>query len=181
MKTTTVLLLSVALIACNKNTNEEPKKNNLLLAENVWSILPIETDTVWSGSDLTNAANKFDREKLITSITHAVLAGKLKAYSNYPDQELSVKEVENILVSWDSSATTEDPNKPGTMITSAIKYELSVSSIPYLKFNEKIEMDTLTYSLSKKVSYATLYIYKSTETGETKGARKLFDVQFNDK
>lgn len=180
MKKTALLIIISSLVACNNKTSEDPKSNNLLLAENVWSTLPLETETVWEKSDLTNAANKFDREKLIGSITGALLTGKLKAYTNYPNQELSLKEIENILVSWDSTNVTEDPLKPGTMTISPIKYELSAMSFPYLKFNEKIELDTLTYSISKKVSYATLYIYKSTETGETVGIKKLFDVKFND-
>ena len=159
---------------------EESKNSKLVWADNVWSTLPLETDTVWEGTDFTNASNTFDREKLVSSITKAVLAGKLKAYSDFPNKALSVKEVQNILVKWDSTATSEDPNNPGVFISAPIKMEIDSWSIPYIKFNEKIELDTLTYTLSKKTSYITLFNYKRTEKGETVGIKKLFDVQFNE-
>ncbi len=159
---------------------EESKNSKLVWADNVWSTLPLEKDTVWEGTDFTNASNTFDREKLVSSITNAVLAGKLKAYSDFPNKALSVKEVQNILVKWDSTATSEDPNNPGVFISAPIKMEIDSWSIPYIKFNEKIELDTLTYTLSKKTSYITLFNYKRTEKGETVGIKKLFDVQFNE-
>ena len=180
MKTITFLFCLTALLACNKNMKEESKNSKLVWADNVWSTLPLEADTVWEGTDFTNASNTFDREKLVSSITKAVLAGKLKAYSDFPNKALSVKEVQNILVKWDSTATCEDPNNPGVFISAPIKMEIDSWSIPYIKFNEKIELDTLTYTLSKKTSYITLFNYKRTEKGETVGIKKLFDVQFNE-
>jgi hypothetical protein len=175
---TTLSILSI-LFACNKAPVEETKNNKLVWAENVQSSLPFETDTIWDQSDLTNASNKFDRKKLISSITKAVLAGKIKAYRDFPNEELSAADVDHILVKWDSTAHIEDPEHPGTFISAPIKMEITSQNMPFIKFTEKIEFDTLDYSISKKVSLVSLYGYKCTETGATIGAMKLFDVKLN--
>jgi hypothetical protein len=179
-KITCIIVLLAFILACNKNKDTATKSNESLWAENVVTILPFETDTVWDKSDLTNASNKFDREKIISSIRNAVLSGKLKAYSNYPNEELTVKQVQNIFVKWDSTVTAEDPNNPGSFIPAPVKMEITADEIPYIEFNEKIQLDTITYSISKKVSYITLYSYKFTESGYVIGVRKLFDVKLND-
>src|ERR1035437_7862521 len=114
MKKTAILLLFTSIVACNKNTNQETKKSKVLWAETVQSSVPLVRDTLWNEADW-KAAYKYDKEKIFSSTTHAVLAGKLKAYSDYPGKELTLKEFNNILVSWDSTHLTEDANNPGVM------------------------------------------------------------------
>lgn len=184
MKYTLLLFISAILFACNTAEVKEEvvKNNNLVLAEDVQTILPLEKDTslTWAQADFTNAFAKFDENKLFTSITKAVLAGKIKAYSEYPDNELTPAQVDKMLVSWDSTAMAEDPNHPGTMVSAPIKFEISSWSVPQIRFHEKIELDTVTNVLHKTISYITLYVFKQTETGAIVGHKKLFDVKFND-
>lgn len=179
MKKTAILLLFTALVACNKNTNQETKNNKVLWAETVQSSVPLVKDSAWNKTDW-NAVYKYDKEKIYTSITHGVLSGKLKAYDNYPGKELTLKEFNNILVKWDSTNQVEDPNNPGKIITAPIKFEITSEDIIQLIFNEKIELDTVSYSLNKKVSSVTFITNKYTETGEIIGKRKIFEVKLND-
>ena len=171
------------LFACNKaEVKEEVKYNNLVLAEDIQTILPLEKDTSlnWEHADFTNASVKFDEKVLFSTITKAVLNGKIKAYSEYPDKELTPAQVDKMLASWDSTAMAEDPNHPGVMVSAPMKFEISYWSVPQIRFHEKIELDTVTNVLHKTTSHITLYIFKQTETGEIVGHKKLFDVKFNE-
>lgn len=183
MKHLTFLFLATTLWACNKTeVKEEVKNNNLVLAEDIQTILPLEKDTTlrWNRADFTNAFVKFDEKLLFSTITKAVLDGKVKAYSEYPDKELTPSQVDKMLVSWDSTAQVEDPNHPGTFVSAPLKFEISSWSIPQIRFHEKIELDTVTNVLRKTTSHITVYVFTQTETGEIVGHKKLFDVKFND-
>ncbi len=180
MKKIIVLIaLTTTLFACNKPAAEETNKNTLTLAENAYTVLPLETEQGWSTSSQLNADNKMDRKKIFSSLIDAVLAGKLKAYLNFPESELTANEVQAILVQWDSTHTVEDPNNPGTMISAPMKYEISASNTTQLIFNETIMLDTVSYAINKKVSYVTLCTSKMTNTGEIIGIKKVFDVKMN--
>ena len=184
MKYSLLLFISTVLYACNGTEVKEAvlKNNNLVLAEDIQTILPLEKDTSlnWAQADFTNAFAKFDENKLFTTITKAVLDGKVKAYSEYPDKELSVDQVNKMLVSWDSTAQAEDPNHPGTFVSAPLKFVVSSWNVPQIRFHEKIELDTVTNVLHKTTSHISLYIFKQTESGEIVGHTKLFDVKFND-
>ena len=181
MKKIIFLFLITAAIACTNATKQEIKSNNnLVLAESIQSILPLEADTVWDGSDLTNAKCKFDREKVFSSIISGVLSGKLQAYANYPDQMLSIDNVQHILVQWDSTNMAEDVHHPGFMVSAPIKKDIGAFNVPQIKFHEKIEMDTIAGTISKKVSYITLYTYMTDAKGDLNGIMKVFDVKLND-
>lgn len=179
MKKIAILLVSAALLGCNKNTNQETKNTKVLWAETVQSNVSLVRDSLWDEADW-NAINKYDKEKIFSSITQAVLSGKLKAYFDYPSSELTIKEFNNILVQWDSTNQMEDPKNPGTMITAPMKMELTSDDIVQLRFNEKIELDTISYTLNKKVSFITFLTYKTANTGEILGLKYLFDVKLND-
>lgn len=167
------------LYACDKKVENSAieKKQGLVWAENVTTIMPMETDTLWDNADFTNASNKFDREKLFNSITKALINGTLKAYSDFPKGELSTKEIENILVKWDT-VKIQDP-ATGNWMAAPLKEEISGWRIPVIQFNETIELDTMNYSINKKVSFITLIVFKMTETGVVIGKQKLFDVKLN--
>lgn len=177
----TILLLFTALFACKQYTNAQVTKNNKVLwAAKAQSTLPLVRDTLWNAADW-NATYKYDKARIFTSVTRAVTSGKLKAFYDYPDGELTLKEFNNILVQWDSTNQIEDPKNPGSMITSALKKELKSDDIVQLKFNEKIELDTVSYVLNKKVSTVAFFTYKYDETGEkVLGLKKIFDVKFNE-
>ncbi len=183
MKYSLILFISTIFFACNKTEvkEEAPKNNNLVLAEDIQTILPLEKDTswAWGSSDFTNISANFDPEKIFSSITKSILSGKIKAYSDYPTKELTVNEVSKILVSWDSTATVEHPDHPGTVVSAPLKSEITAWDVPQIRFHETMELDTVTNILHKKTSYITLYTFKYAESGGVVGIRKLFDVKFN--
>lgn len=182
MKKTAILLLFTALLACNKNTNQETKNTKVLWAENVQSNVTLVRDSLWSEYDWYSAY-KYNKGEIFSSITQAVYSGKLTAYYDYlsyPLSVITVKEFNNILVQWDSTAVVEDPNEPGTMIFAPIKMEIVPDDIVQLRFNEKIELDTLSYILIKKVSSVSIFANKTNDYGEVVGIKHLFDVKFND-
>ena len=135
------------------------------------STLPNETN--W------HATYQYDREIFLSSITQLVLSGKLKAYAYDTGEELTVKEFKDILFRSDTTLFA-DPNNPETIISAPV----STLNHKYyqIKCNEKIELDTLSHTLSAKISTITFFTYKYTETGKIvyESMRKLFDVKFND-
>lgn len=180
MKKTAILLSFAALAACTKPADKETINNKILLAENVQSNTLVAPDTTWD-KKAWNSLYKYDNKLILNTIANGVRAGKLKVYSDLsrPDSELSVKEFDNLLVQWDSTATTEDPNNPGNFIASPIKYEMAPEDIIQLRFNEKIEMDTVTYTFHKTVSSVTFITYKYGESGDVLGLKSLFEVKLN--
>ena len=67
------------------------------------------------------------------------------------------------------------------MIFAPMKRELTADDIVQLKINEKIELDTVSYILNKKVYSISFFTYKYDETGEViLGFKKIFDVKFNE-
>ncbi|MCC6838439.1 MAG: hypothetical protein IT234_07880 [Bacteroidia bacterium] len=179
MKTLKISLFiaAIVLVACKNEVKVEEKDSSVVWAENAFFEFPMEKDSLMNSyPNLSNASNSFDREKIFKSITDAVMSGKMKAYKNYPNDALSVDDVKNILVKWDT-AQIENPEKPGEFVLAPLKSEITSFHIPLLKFNETVSFDTLSYSIKKTVSYVSLYTYKMTETGETVGVAKLFDVK----
>lgn len=167
-----------ALIACNKNTKQETQNTKVLWAENLQSVVPMERDPLWT-EDEWKAVYKYDKEKIFSSITNAVLAGKLKAYADYPGTAYTVSEFKNILVQFDT-ANVVDPNNPGNITISPVKRGLTSADIVQLRFNEKITLDTALFILSNQVSYITFLSKKYNEVGELLGLKKLFDVKLNE-
>lgn len=180
MKKITFLLICTAFIACTKSTDEKNSKSKIVLAENIQSIVPLLPDSTWDEASW-NALYKCDREKIYGTIVKGVLDGKLKAYSDVstPETQLSTQEFTNILVQWDSTAQTEDPKNPGKMISAPIKFELTGEGVVQLRFNEKIEMDTVSYTLHRTASSVAFISYMQTETGEIMGLKHLFDVKLD--
>ncbi len=184
MKYSIFCLFLLTLFACSQPSSEEGKplkSSKLKWADNIQTIMPLETDTGWHDQpDLLNQALKPEKEKLFRSVIDAVFAGKLTAYENYPGTALTPEEAKVKIIQWDSTAMCEDPNNPGVMVSCPIKSEITSEFLTRIKFNETIELDTVNYSLSKKVSFITLYTYKFTETGRVVGMRKIFDVKMNE-
>jgi hypothetical protein len=172
-----LLIAATVLVACKNEVKVEEKDNSIVWAENAFFEFPMEKDSsMHSFANLSNAQNSFDREKIFKAITEAIIAGKMKAYKNYPNDALSVDDVKKILVKWDT-VQVENPDKPGEFVLAPIKSEIEAYHVPLLKFNESISFDTLSYSIKKNVSYVSFYTYKMTEIGGVVGVVKLFDVK----
>lgn len=180
MKKKFILFLLTAIIACNNKTKQETKNNSLVWADNVESTVPMVKDTLWNKEDWEKTF-RYDKKAIFASVTNGILSGKLKAYSSYPDGELTTTEFKSIIEKWDSTATVEDTNNPGTMINAPILMKLTADDIVQLRFNEKVELDTVGYTINKKVSFITFIGYHiNNSTKEVDGLKKLFDVKLND-
>ena len=182
MKISIILFACIAFIACNqkgKDEQNQAKTNTIVWAETAESNLPIARDTMWS-KDEWDKAYKMDKGAIFNSVKKAVLAGKLKAYSFLRDEPLTIAEFNSLIVRWDSTHTMEDANHPGTIVSAPIKYEVTPDDVAELRFDEKIEYDTVSNSVSKKVSAIHFVGFKINEMGEILGKKPLFDVKFPD-
>ena len=181
-KLTFILVLSVAIIACNKpanqDANKDAKSNTVLWASTVETLLPLVQDTMCD-KEYWNEIYKYDKNTMFESIKKAVLAGKLKAYGLYPIAELSIDEFKNRVEQGDSTNTFEDPNNPGTIISALLMRKIKGEDLVEMRFEERIELDTINYTLVKKVSVVSFNIYKIAGN-EIIGIKKLFDVKLND-
>lgn len=208
MNKVTILLLFSSFLANNNTTNAQVTKNHKVLwAENVQSVISLSRDTAnWSNFSaaeplpytqkqirtiLTYTAFKYDKEKIFSSITHAVLSGKLKAYSDFPTpgKVLTIKEFNDILVHWDTTdtpSTALDISNAKMLVVdvpigAAIKIEITSDDITQLKFNETIEFDTLAYTINKKVTSISFYIDKVAENGYwIDNDKEIFYVKLNE-
>ncbi len=181
MKKLTFIVLCATMIACNKSatTNSDATSNGVLWASNVETLLPMVQDTLWSKENW-DEVYKYDKKAIFESMTKAVLAGKLKAYTSYPAGELSINDFKNRIEKWDSTHMAEDPNNPGTMLSAPMLLKFQAEDIAQMRFNESMELDTVNYTLNKKVSFVTFNTYKLTDDGQIIGLYKLFDVKLND-
>ncbi len=180
MKKTIIILACFAFVACNKNEKVDQKSNAVVWAETAETTLPMTQDSLWTKEEWDKIF-KLDKAQIFNSITKAVRSGKLKActYLN-PNNDLTLPEFEAILTRWDSTHAVEDVNKPGTMIYAPVKSEIKPEDISQLRFEEKIVFDTLTNTLSKKVTTIHFIKYKLTESGEVMGQMPVFSVKFPD-
>jgi len=181
MKKLTFIVLCATIIACNKSTttNSDATSNGVLWASNVETLLPMVQDTLWSKENW-DEVYKYNKKTIFESMTKAVLAGKLKAFTAYPAGELSINDFKNRIEKWDSTHMAEDPNNPGTMLSAPLLMKVIADDIVQMRFNESMELDTVNYTLNKKVSFVTFNTYKLTEDGQIMGMYKLFDVKLND-
>ena len=185
MKKLIIPFVCFALFACNKPDEKNSSNANrytVLWAETAQTTLPLERDTVWDKADWEKTYQT-KPDVIFNSIVNAVKSQKLQAYSMYPDGPLSVKEFNSLLVSWDSTHTVEDPNNKGTIIFAPLQTSTRPEDIIQLRFDEKMEFDTVSCMLHKKVSVVHFLKYKFTETGERMermGLMHFFDVKLND-
>ncbi len=183
MKRTLIILSCVAFFACNqkgKDEQNQAKTNSIVWAETAESDLLVNWDSTRCAKDYWDEVNKIDKSKIFNSIKNAVLNKKLKAYTWYPNGEMTIAEFNAVLVQWDSTNTIEDVNHPGTIVSAPIKFELKPEDLVELRFEEKIELDTVTYTLNRKVSVIHFVGDKLSRSGEVIGKKLLFDVKLSD-
>lgn len=152
-----------------------PKKTNAqspLHIEEIQTVLFIAADSSYMNLSQIKRLNKSDADSLIQVIFNSLFSGKLIAYENYPNKELSYLEVYNKLTPWDSTHVVEHPDSPGVFVNAPIKNETNAQDIPFIIFHEVLD----TLKLERKTSYITLYRYISTQKTGITGIRKLFDI-----
>ncbi|MDO9185513.1 MAG: gliding motility protein GldN [Bacteroidia bacterium] len=124
-----------------------------------------------------------DRKSLFDVLKDgAIKEGRVKCFSPVDDEfrmELTKSEVEGLLVNWDSTNQTEDPNNPGTMMTSPLKKETTSEEITKYWIKEDWFFDKQRSVLDVRIIGLQVVIAKKTESGEDAGGDKpLFWVYF---
>ncbi|MCE9540734.1 MAG: gliding motility protein GldN [Bacteroidetes bacterium] len=129
------------------------------------------------------AAPLADRKSLFDVLKDAAIKeGRVKCFSPTDDEfriEFTKSEVEGLLVNWDSTNQTEDPNNPGTMMTSPLKKEITSEEITKYWIKEDWFFDKQRSVLDVRIIGLQVVIAKKTEGGEDAGGDKpLFWVYF---
>ncbi|MFY9310856.1 MAG: gliding motility protein GldN [Bacteroidia bacterium] len=124
-----------------------------------------------------------DRKSLFEVIRDGALkSGTVKCFNSTDDEfriEFTKSEIENMLVSWDSSATTEDPNNPGNFISAPVKNEITSDKVSKYWIKEDWFYDKQRSVLDVRIIGLLVVIPKLSESGEDQGADKpLFWVYF---
>ncbi|MES2591745.1 MAG: gliding motility protein GldN [Bacteroidota bacterium] len=124
-----------------------------------------------------------DRKSLFEVLKDGIIKeGTITAFNTIDDEfriEFTKSEIESMLVSWDSSATTEDPNNPGNMISAPVKKETTAEDITKYWIKEDWFYDKQRSVLDVRIIGLMAVVAKKTETGEDAGGDKpLFWVYF---
>lgn len=149
---------------------------------------------VWRVIDLREKMNQplfypikpiLDRKSLFDVIKDAALIdGSITCFDQpgLDDEfraEMTKSEIEVLLVKWDSTNETEDPNNPGTMIKAPIKNEVSSDKVWKYWIKEDWFFDRQRSVLDVRIIGICPLVEKLTETGEsTGGDQPLFWIYF---
>jgi len=168
-----IILVATTIVSCNQNTNHTTDKSSplLLLSNDAESVLTFDTkpDPI-TGQMKLNIYDWFRRNVLYNQITANVKSGKMKAYKNYPKDELTIDEFNTLLTNW------------YTVKSTPVSTTISGVNIARIRFHEKIEMDTTTNSIKKEISFLSFDVEKRIEnSAEVVGYKHLFDVKLNNK
>lgn len=112
----------------------------------------------------------------------ALKSGQIKCFNSGDDEfriEYTKSEVDAMLVSWDSSATTEDPNNPGQQIAAPVKNEVRAEDIFKYRIKEDWFYDKQRSVLDVRIiGLLVMTVKKDPTTGEALGDKGLFWVYF---
>ncbi len=151
---------------------------------------------VWRVIDLREKINHplyyptspiLDRKSLFDVIKDAAIkgiGGNITAFGNpaMDDEfrfELTVSEIESMLVKWDSTAMAEDPENPGTMISAPVKNVTSSDMVWKYWIKEDWFFDKQRSVMDVRIIGLCPLIEKKTEFGESTGAdQALFWIYF---
>jgi gliding motility associated protien GldN len=93
--------------------------------------------------------------------------------------DMTKSEIESMLVKWDSTAQTEDPNNPGTMISAPTKIEITTDKVWQYWVKEDWFFDKQRSVLDVRIIGLCPLVEKKTESGESTGASTpLFWIYF---
>ena len=127
----------------------------------------------------------FDRKSLFDVIKDgATIDGSITAFGSAAiDDEfrydMTKSEIDALLVKWDSTATTEDPNNPGTFIQAPTKTETTTAQVWQYWVKEDWFFDKQRSVLDVRIIGLCPLIEKKTESGESTGASTpLFWIYF---
>ncbi len=148
---------------------------------------------IWRVIDLREKLNQplyypttpiLNRKSLFDVMKDEILAGNLIAFNNpaLDDEfrlEMTIAEVNQVLVSWDSTNQVEDPNDPGVLIDAPIKMETTSDLVWKYWVKEDWFFDRQRSVMEVRILGLCPLVEKKTETGEGTGADKaLFWIYF---
>ena len=115
----------------------------------------------------------------------ALLTGDLKAFSNpaFDDEftsPMTMNEVQNLLVVWDSTHQSEDVNNPNNYITTPLKIEITASNIRQYWIKEDWFFDKQRSVMEARIIGICPLAEKLSESGDVIGVRPLFWIYFPD-
>ncbi len=117
-----------------------------------------------------------DRKSLFDVLKDAALNDSTVTCFSPVDDEfqvpLSKSEVKAILINWDSTYQTENPQNPGEMITSPIKKEITSEDITKYWIKEDWFFDKQRSVMDVRILGILAVTAKKTETGENAGGDK---------
>jgi gliding motility associated protien GldN len=202
------IVFSVVVLVANAQTTHNPNDktpppipNNQYKDRKPVPYAPLrEADVMWSKRvwrviDLREKINHplyyptspiLDRRSLFDVIKDGVRAGKLIAFNNpaLDDQfkvEMTLAEVEALLIQWDSTNEVEDPINPGVMIKAPIKNEITTDKVWKYWIKEDWFFDRQRSVMDVRIIGLCPLVEKKTESGESTGADKaLFWIYFPD-
>jgi len=124
-----------------------------------------------------------DRKSLFDVIKDGALKdGTISCFNSMDDEfriEFTKSEIQNMLASWDSTNQSEDPNNPGTFISSPLKHETNAEAITQYRIKEDWFFDKQRSVMDVRIIGLELIVAKKTESGEDAGGSKpLFWVYF---
>lgn len=115
----------------------------------------------------------------------ALLTDNLQAYSNpiFDDEftmPMTKMEIQNLLVTWDSTNQVEDVNNPGQFITVPLKKEINSVNIRQYWIKEDWYFDKQRSVMESKIIGICPLAEKVSEGGEMIGVKPLFWIYFPD-
>jgi gliding motility associated protien GldN len=172
----------------NTRTRRAISYTNLREADVMWS------KRVWRVIDLREKINHplyypdsqiLDRKSLFDVLKDGIIKeGNITAFDQplLDDEfryDMTKSEVEKLLSSWDSTASYEDPENPGSFISAPVKTEILTLNVWKYWVKEDWFFDKQRSVLDVRIIGICPIIEKKTETGESTGADKpLFYVYF---
>jgi len=203
------LALTVTLVSFNVTAQEviKPPKypDGVYTKENTRTRKAIpytalrEADVMWSKRiwrviDLREKMNHplyypdeqiLDRKSLFDVIKDAAITnGTITCFNQAATDDefrydMTKSEIEGMLIKWDSTATAEDPNNPGTFISAPQKEEISTISVWQYWVKEDWFFDKQRSVLDVRIIGLCPLVEKKTESGESTGASSpLFWIYF---
>jgi gliding motility associated protien GldN len=113
----------------------------------------------------------------------AILEHDLEAFANpiFDDEfttPMSKSEVQAMLVQWDSTHQSEDPNNPGTFIPTPLKTEITAANVRQYWIKEDWFFDKQRSVMESRIIGICPLVEKVAENGDVVGVRPLFWIYF---
>ena len=164
-------------IKFDNNTTGKSKKT--LITERIqYNVFIKNLDTTTNDWWINNIPSS-KRKAFVDTLISAVLSQRIKAY-DYSNDQLSLKDVNNILTLMTDSITLQSTKPPYECYDTVIVQQINTKDIIRVKFVEKWYIDKKTLEIEKDVLGIALS-FPSYNDGRLMGYRVLFWIYFDKK